>query len=183
MSGRNDWGTPRKYFDLVEHIFGPMDVDVCAHADNTKVPSMYFTERVNGLIQDWTRFSRLWMNPPYSLPPAEGKKKGEPVIQDWLQKAYQSTRQANVTVFALVPNDPSTKWWCNWVCNNAQHVLFNCGTRLKFDDQKGSPTFTTALAIYSFHPITAFRRLGIRVDNMEPLPKMAYLDVKKGIII
>lgn len=174
MSGRNDWGTPKKYFDLIQRLFGPMDVDVCAHKDNTKVKEFYFTKEVNGLLQDWTRFSRLWMNPPFSEDVRPGQKKGKPVIQDWLQKAHESTRgRSNVTVFALVPNDPSTKWWMNFGMQ-AKHILFNCGGRLKFDDQKGSPTFTTALLIYSMYPIKYAGK---------QLPLVGFLDFKKGTIL
>lgn len=175
MASRNDWGTPWGYFKLVEKLFGPMDIDVCASKQNTKVPQFYFDIETNGLVQDWTKYSRLWLNPPYSERNAEpGRKKPKPVIQHWLQKAYESTHaQAGNTVFALVPNDPSTKWWMNWAMQ-AQHILFNCNGRLRFDDAKGSPTFTTALLIYSRFPLSY---------AAQALPPVGFIDWKKGIIV
>jgi len=54
------WLTPPYILDAL----GPFDLDPCAaEQDPTRAAPRYYTERVNGLNQDWS--GRVWLNPPY----------------------------------------------------------------------------------------------------------------------
>lgn len=55
------WATPQWFFDALHREFS-LTVDVCADADNHKLPD-YYDEARDGLAQDWSA-SRCWMNPP-----------------------------------------------------------------------------------------------------------------------
>lgn len=57
-----DWATPPALFEALHAEFG-FTLDVCASPWNAKLPR-YFTEKEDGLAQDWSG-ERCFMNPPY----------------------------------------------------------------------------------------------------------------------
>jgi hypothetical protein len=85
------------------------------------------------------------MNPPYSKTGEDGKRSA--VVGDWLRKARQEARKGAHVVCLLV-NDPSTGWWADHVMA-ANEIRFLLGDRLRFDDAKGSPTFTNVIAVFN----------------------------------
>lgn len=89
----SDWATPKELYDKLNAEFH-FTLDVCASDWNTKHIN-YFTEKQDGLKQDWNK-NVCWMNPPY------GK-----VLNDWMKKAYES----KTTVVCLVPSATDTSWW------------------------------------------------------------------------
>lgn len=113
--GKQNWATPHQLFDALHKEF-QFQTDVCAEAENTKLPAYYDITK-DGLAQDWSGV--CWMNPPYG---ETGK---------WMKKAYESA-QAGATVVCLVPVDTSTKWWWEY-CSRAAEIRFIVG-RLKFID-------------------------------------------------
>lgn len=92
----SDWGTPQDLFDILNKEF-KFTLDPCASKWNAKCKK-YFTEKDNGLIQDW-RKNNVFMNPPY------GK-----VLNYWMKKAYESSL-SGATVVCLVPAATDTNWW------------------------------------------------------------------------
>ena len=92
----SDWATPQELFDNLNQEFG-FTLDPCASDWNAKC-SNYFTEKDDGLQQNWSKHI-VFMNPPY------GK-----VLYDWMLKAYVSCL-AGATVVCLVPAATDTAWW------------------------------------------------------------------------
>lgn len=117
-SEETEYGTPKEIFDHYDQIYH-FTLDVCASAENTKVPENYFTKKQNCLIQDWGQ-NICWMNPPYNKPEnacpddeSKCKKKGckkrgfhiheyNPGQVDFVRKAVESA-QRGATVVCLIP--------------------------------------------------------------------------------
>jgi phage N-6-adenine-methyltransferase len=129
-SKTDQWATPLSFFNNVEKLYGPFDVDVCADWSNAKC-AKYFDEQADGLSQEWA--GKCWMNPPY------GRGIGK-----WMKKAYESSLKG-ATVVCLVPARTDTNWWHDYAMNG--EVTFIKG-RLKFGDSKNSAPFPSALVVF-----------------------------------
>ena len=92
----SEWATPKELFEELDNEF-KFTLDVCASKWNAKCKT-YFTEKQNGLEQDWGN-NIIFMNPPY------GK-----VLKQWMKKAYKSAEKG-ATVVCLVPASTDTEWW------------------------------------------------------------------------
>lgn len=129
-SASAEWATPQDFFDKINNVFN-FDVDVCASEDNAKC-EYFYTERLNGLSYVWRGV--CWMNPPY------GRDIGK-----WVKKAYESAKESNATIVALLPARTDTKWWHSY-CKDAE-VYFVKG-RLKFGGSKNAAPFPSAVVIF-----------------------------------
>ena len=127
-SRSEEWATPQDFFDKLNDEFH-FTIDVCATPNNAKC-KRYYTEKEDGLLQDWSG-ETVWMNPPY------GRKVGA-----WVKKAYES----NTTVVVLIHSRTDTRWFQDWVYHKAE-LRFVRG-RLKFGDSKQSAPFPSLVAIY-----------------------------------
>jgi hypothetical protein len=117
---RGNWKTPRALYQALDAEFG-FDYDPCP----TKP-----TE--NGLESEWGNIN--FVNPPY------GKE-----ITKWIQKGYEEHLRGKIVVF-LLPSRTDTQWWHSYIMK-ATEIRFIKG-RLKFDDQKNSAPFPSAVAIF-----------------------------------
>ena len=75
-SKTNEWETPQDFYNKLNEEFN-FTLDACASLENHKCP-IFFTEKENGLIQDWSSH-RVFCNPPY------GREVGK-----WVEKATMS---------------------------------------------------------------------------------------------
>jgi phage N-6-adenine-methyltransferase len=133
FSSKSDlWPTPQWLFDLLDAEFD-FGVDVCATAENTKVPGCYFTPEMDGLKQDWRGRSTIWFNPPYS----ESRR--------WVEKAYRSSLEG-VTSVGLIGARPGTTYWHLYVAK-AYEIRFIKG-RLRFGNAENSAPFDSAIVIW-----------------------------------
>lgn len=105
------------------------DMDVAANDENHKC-RIYYTEKENGLKQDWT--GTVWCNPPY------GRN-----IKAWVKKA--SERVGGVTVM-LLPVRTDTGWWQDYILGKAD-VRYIRG-RIQFDGCIHKATFASAIVIF-----------------------------------
>ncbi len=129
-SNKQDWATPDYIFEWADEKFGPITLDVCATANNTKC-STYFSTEVDGLVMDW--HGTCWMNPPYGAD-----------ITHWVKKAAEESRTGQTKVIGLLPARTDTKWWHDYVapyCN----IYFLQG-RIKFKGADSSAPFPSAIA-------------------------------------
>ncbi len=129
------WSTPQTFFDRVNDVYGPFDVDACASKENAKA-NVFYDESENGLTKPWCYDSgegSVWMNPPY------GRGIGE-----WVKKAYLESRNG-CTVVCLLPARTDTKWFHEY-CSRGT-VIFLKG-RLKFGAAKNSAPFPSMLVIF-----------------------------------
>ena len=125
------WATPQAFFDKYDEKFN-FELDVCATDENAKCDN-YFTEKIDGLTQDWIGYGNVWMNPPY----------GREIIH-WMEKAYESSLKG-ATVVCLVPARTDTKWWHEYAMKG--EIEFIRG-RLKFGDAKNSAPLPSAVVIF-----------------------------------
>src|SRR6516164_9544767 len=117
---KQDYCTPRNFFDSVEKRFGLMDFDLSASRDNTLVPGKYYSLKQNSLKQDWMKLEgNLWLNPPF----------GD--LEPWARKCACSFTRKNV-IFLLSPASVGSNWFRECVASSAKLVLF-LSPRLCFD--------------------------------------------------
>ncbi len=117
---RGDWKTPRALYQALDAEFR-FDHDPCPAKP-----------KINGLESDWGNVN--FVNPPY------GKE-----ITKWIQKGYQENLKGKTVVF-LVPSRTDTQWWHDYIMK-ANKIRFIRG-RLKFDDQKNSAPFPSAIVVF-----------------------------------
>lgn len=133
-SATDMWATPQDTFDVLNDMYGPFDLDVCATADNAKCQRFYSLAD-DGLTQPWV--GRCWMNPPY------GREIGR-----WMRKAYESSREGALVV-CLVPARTDTAWWHDYAMRG--EVTFLRG-RLRFGNARHCAPFPSAVVV--FRPTT-----------------------------
>lgn len=133
-SDKQDWGTPKDFFDRLHKRFH-FDVDLAADETNALLPT-YITERMDALSEDWTQYgSTGWLNPPYG--------RG---IDEWIDKAIREAKKGFTTVM-LVPSRTDTEWFFQGQ-QNAVAVVFIKG-RLKFRGAPSSAPFPSALLVFA----------------------------------
>lgn len=132
-SAKQDWGTPRAFFQVQAEKYGPFALDVCALAHNAKC-ERYFTPEDDGLAQPW--FGVAWCNPPFNASRA------------WLEKALAELEAGNITraVF-LLPARPDTKLWHELIFPNAAEIVWHEG-RLRFEGAKNSAPFPSVVVVF-----------------------------------
>jgi len=130
------WATPQKVFDELNDEFGPLDLDVCAVAENAKCADFYSLPKDDGLKRKWR--GSVWCNPPY--------KRG--VTGLWTARAVQQIRYKRVQRIAmLIPVSTDTIWWHKTVMC-AQELRFING-RLRFEGaERAAPQFASVIVIY-----------------------------------
>lgn len=141
MSRRDDWETPPELFARLDREFR-FTLDAAANDTNAKC-ARYFTERENGLAQDWGT-NRVWLNPPYGR-----------LISLWMEKALRANR-CGTTVICLVPARTDTAWWHDYAEKAAERrflrgrVRFLLDGRPMGDRSKGGATspFPSAIVIF-----------------------------------
>lgn len=77
-SSRTDvWFTPLDILVLAKQVLGPIGLDPASQAEaNLRVGAQhYFTEEMDGLVQDWNGYGALFINAP------GGKRKGRSVTE------------------------------------------------------------------------------------------------------
>ena len=121
LSMRLDWRTPKGLIEELKKEFGEM-FDPC--------PS---NSKFNGLEIEWEETN--FVNPPY------GRE-----ITKWCKKAFEESQKGK-TIIMLVASRTDTKWWHDYLMK-ADEIRFIKG-RLKFDDQKNSAPFPSAIVIFN----------------------------------
>lgn len=131
MSQRLDWRTPQEVFDKLDQEFD-FKLDPCADLKHSLKPTIANMSGNAGLTLSW--HGPAFMNPPY------GREIGK-----WLKKAYEESLDG-ITIVCLIPSRTDTKWWHEYVMK-ATEIRFIRG-RLKFDGQKNSAPFPSAVVVF-----------------------------------
>tara|TARA_X000001382_G_C3150021_1_gene172692 strand:- start:56 stop:550 length:495 start_codon:yes stop_codon:yes gene_type:complete len=118
-SNKPNWQTPKWLFDKLNNHFNFL-CDVCAEDHNT-LCDKYYTSYDSCLDKDWEVCN--FMNPPY------GREIGK-----FIEKAYTEWVLNDFTTVALLPARTDTKWFHNFIYNQAR-IVFIKG-RLKFEGGK-----------------------------------------------
>lgn len=156
-SKTDEYFTPQDLFNELNKEFN-FTLDPCCTHENAKCKK-YYTEKENGLIQDWSR-EVVFMNPPYSEPESicipKCKKKTcqkrgwhrteyKPGQIDWIKKAHDEHLKG-ATVVCLLPARTDTIAFHNYIYNKAE-IRFIKG-RLKFGNCKDSAPFPSMIVIF-----------------------------------
>ena len=129
---KDDFRTPREFFEGVCATHGDFQLDVAANSENFLVQP-YYSKGNSGLINDWMG-NRIWCNPPYSDP------------QAWIKKAIQELDLENCQqVFMLLPVDTSRRWFHDYIYERAAEIWFIKG-RLVFSGPNSQPKATSPRA-------------------------------------
>lgn len=130
-----EYYTPKALLDY----FGPFDYDPATTPERAKYHhiSNFDTKETDGLKQDWTPYSRIWINPPFNIK-----------ILFW-QKAVETYRKAHNQIFFLCPIEflPTIRFQNT----NQPFTLYLPRGRVKFEHTAGggdtakSPAFGSVI--------------------------------------
>lgn len=153
--GRQDYGTPVAFTDIVSRYWGPICFDLAAHERNHKAPRWFGPggEAADSLApeQDWAAIwaectgdegsPLLWLNPPFS------------VMTPWARKCHESAAEG-ARIALLAPANVGAAWWWDYVLPSA-HVLI-LQPRLAFDGApvRGKEKDLAALCLQNGLPVT-----------------------------
>jgi len=134
FSSKTDlWATPQEFFDELDSEFS-FTLDPCATPENAKCQK-YYTEKENGLNQDWAG-ETVFCNPPYGR-----------AIKDWVKKCYEESRKSHTTVVMLIPARTDTAYFHDYIYHKAREVRFIRG-RLKFGNATNSAPFPSMVVVF-----------------------------------
>lgn len=134
----DEWGTPQEFYAELNKEFH-FDLDPASTDSNALCPC-HFTQKQDGLLQDWGGHS-VFCNPPYSH------------IGEWIRKGWQESCKDGTTVVMLVPSRTDTRWFHQYVLHRAE-VRFVTG-RIKFGDSAYNAPFPSMVVIWRAGGITA----------------------------
>ena len=155
-SGKNDWETPQDLFYELDEEFH-FTLDPCCTPETAKCKK-YYTEKENGLIQDWDG-ERVFCNPPYSSG-----------MQDqWVRKCYEHGAKGYLAVM-LIPARTDTKRFHDYILNHENIEIRYIRGRLKFGESINSAPFPSMIVIFG-------RKGKVRMKgNKNFRPPESYLD-------
>lgn len=85
----NEYYTPKEFVD----IFGKFDYDPATTKEKAEEfwITSYDTIETDGLSKDWTMYSRIWINPPFTIK------------HEFLKKAWETYKIAKNEIYILFP--------------------------------------------------------------------------------
>lgn len=132
-SNKMDWTTPRNFYEILNKEFR-FTLDPCCYPE-TALCKKYYTEKENGLKQDW-QGEIVFCNPPY------GREIGE-----WVKKCFIESKKPNTVVVLLIPSRTDTKYFHEYIYKRVKEIRFIRG-RLKFGNSKNAAPFPSAVIIF-----------------------------------
>lgn len=112
----NEWETPRDFWKPYDDKYH-FELDAAA-TDENALCKKYFTVKDDALIQDWSMYKTVWMNPPYGR-----------ILGKFVKKAYEESTKG-IIVVCLIPSRTDTKYFHDY-CLKYGKIEFLKG-RLKF---------------------------------------------------
>lgn len=129
-SDKQDWATPSDFYNKVDNIYGPFELDPCSDGTNAKCHKHY-TEKENGLAQPW--FGKVFVNPPYNQ------------CKQWLEKCVKEKDNCE-RIVVLIPARTDTKFFHDY-CLQAKSIVFIKG-RLRFEGAESCAPFPSMLVVF-----------------------------------
>lgn len=127
----NEYYTPKK---VVEY-FGKFDYDPATIKEKAEEFGIinYDTIETNGLLKDWTKYKKIWINPPFTIK------------HEFIRKAYETYKQCKNEIYILFPIEFLTTKRFHNIVNNLGGKLFIPNGRINFESGLGkkgkSPAF------------------------------------------
>ena len=120
FSKKDEWFTPKEVVDF----FGPFDYDPATtkeQAENLDILD-YDTITSDGLKSDWSKYKRIWVNPPFT-------RKFE-----FLNKAIETVMWHECKIFFLMPAETLTTKKFHEIVGGQPYTLWIPDGRIKFED-------------------------------------------------
>lgn len=138
----DQWCTPDWLFCALDHLYGPLVVDLFTDGPNSKCP-VYYTADDNALQQNWRAaleqatgdvgyddFAACFANPPYSIKRASKGRKAAHItgMTHIMRKAHEEHLRGVPSVW-LVKSASSEGWWPYELFTQVIHI----NGRISFD--------------------------------------------------
>ena len=122
--GNQYWQTPPEIFNWLNNRYGPFTVDGAASHENSLCLKYYSEE--DSAFDKRPFGERIFCNPPYAD------------LKPWVE-LFAKWRDSGSFVLALLPCDPSTKWWARMM-EDAVYTRIMGPSRVAFiDPETGQP--------------------------------------------
>ena len=127
----NEYYTPK---ELVTR-FGKFDYDPATTKEKAAEFGVahYHTIETNGLTADWTKYKRIWINPPFTIK------------HEFLKKAVETFAKTKADIYILFPIEFLTTKRFNDILGSWGGVIYVPNGRIKFESGLGkkasSPAF------------------------------------------
>jgi phage N-6-adenine-methyltransferase len=141
MSKKSDWETPQDLFNRLNDEFH-FTLDAAASDLNHKLPH-YYTEKEDGLAQDWGG-ERVFCNPPY----------GSRETGLWTEKCWREAQKPDTLVVLLIPARTDRKSFHDFIYNKPNVTIRFLKGRLQFEDngkKMGTAPFPSMICIFNEH--------------------------------
>lgn len=141
MSKKSDWETPQDLFNRLNDEFH-FTLDAAASDLNHKLPH-YYTEKEDGLAQDWGG-GRVFCNPPY----------GSRETGLWTEKCWREAQKPDTLVVLLIPARTDRKSFHDFIYNKPNVTIRFLKGRLQFEDngkKMGTAPFPSMICIFNEH--------------------------------
>ena len=123
FSSNNEYYTPKELVDR----FGKMDYDPATTKEKAEELGIaeYDTIETNGLLNDWTKYKRIWINPPFTDK------------HIFLKKAVETVKKANNEIYFLMPITFLATKRFHSLLGGIGGVLYLPNGRIKFEEKVG----------------------------------------------
>lgn len=145
----NEYYTPKA---IIEH-FGIFDYDPATVPEKAAEFNIknYDTIQTNGLVTDWTKFKKIWCNPPFT----------EKHI--FLEKAVKTFKKSKTEIFVLFPIEFMTTKRFHEIMADQGGVIYLPNGRIKFESGLGkkssSPAFGSIILKLTNDPNLVIERM------------------------
>lgn len=115
----DEWYTPVEYIEAARSVMGSIDLDpaTCDEAQGFIKAYNYYTEKEDGLTQDW--FGNVWLNPPYSDP------------LPWVKKLVEAYGNGDIDSAMLLVNTANSPEWSRLLWHS-KHAVCLLNKRVRF---------------------------------------------------
>ena len=153
-SAKQDWQTPDELLDLVRS-YRSIRLDPCTSADNPTNAKDFFTEKDDGIEQNWgmDQGGLIYVNPPYGR---ELRFWVEKCVSESARRPFLEEHSLNSEIILLMPARTDTTYWHHGVLSHAEAICYVKG-RLKFRGAPSSAPFPSALVYFGDRP-EAFKK-------------------------
>ena len=117
---QQDTRTPYALFKTLDDEFH-FQLDPCTSTskpNNLNTPHYFLYPKQDGLLEDWSQYKRIFVNPPFKH------------ADKWVKKGYEESKKG-CTVVMLVPVKSDTAWWHDYALK-AKEIRFVRG-RVTFE--------------------------------------------------
>ena len=135
------WRTSIKAFSDARRLVGiEFFLDAAASEENA-LCGHYLSEDNNALERSWSTNGAVWCNPPFSMK------------REFLDKAWHEAKANELTVCVMIPFEPATKWWADYVMGRATVVFIPDGRYSYLHPESGedigSPNFASCFVVFT----------------------------------